>query len=146
MHKRISPQAFFRVMSVVPAIGALLLPTDALAATVHLAGLDYHVNLHSLAVAANSIRFLSLTMIWMLVSRLVMQWYPELPSETFPLNLSWHLTEPLLRLTRPLMPQRDGVDFSIFVWLFVAYGMNTLLIGPTGLLTYLANHAELLDA
>eukprot|EP00898_Chlorokybus_atmophyticus_P004954 jgi/Chlat1/545/Chrsp103S01117 len=74
----------------------------------------------------------------LLLARVVMSWYPQLPSTRLPYAIAYFPTEPFLGPTRRLIPPVGGVDIAPLIWLaFLTLG-NELLLGPQGLLILLA--------
>ncbi|MFN5855018.1 MAG: YggT family protein [Pseudanabaenaceae cyanobacterium] len=87
----------------------------------------------SLGTAALSL-FLGL-MILCNVLRIVMTWYPQLPAQNFPYNLVVIPTEPLLALTRKIVPPLGGIDVSPIIAVGLFSLLREILVGQQGLLT-----------
>ncbi len=87
----------------------------------------------SLGTAALSL-FLGL-MILFNVLRIVMTWYPQLPAQNFPYNLVVIPTEPLLALTRKIVPPLGGIDVSPIIAVGLFSLLREILVGQQGLLT-----------
>ena len=87
----------------------------------------------SLGTAALSL-FLGL-MILCNVLRIVMTWYPQLPAQNFPYNLVVIPTEPLLALTRKIVPPLGGIDVSPIIVVGLFSLLREILVGQQGLLT-----------
>jgi YggT family protein len=69
------------------------------------------------------------------VFRIILTWYPQAPTEKFPLNLVFLPTEPLLILFRKLIPPIGGVDISPIIGVAIFSLIRELLLGQQGLLT-----------
>lgn len=67
-----------------------------------------------------------------------MSWYPKLPVGKFPYVIAYAPTEPLLRITRKLIPPLGGVDVTPVVWFGLISFLNEILVGPQGLLVLLS--------
>ncbi|XP_026664495.2 LOW QUALITY PROTEIN: protein COFACTOR ASSEMBLY OF COMPLEX C SUBUNIT B CCB3, chloroplastic [Phoenix dactylifera] len=75
---------------------------------------------------------------FLFVLRIVMSWYPKLPVGKFPYVIGIAPTEPLLRVTRKLIPPLGGVDVTPVVWFGLISFLNEILVGPQGLLVLLS--------
>ncbi|KAH8515614.1 hypothetical protein H0E87_004169 [Populus deltoides] len=75
---------------------------------------------------------------FLFVLRIVMSWYPKLPVGKFPYVIAYAPTEPLLILTRKLIPPLGGVDVTPVVWFGLSSFLNEILVGPQGLLVLLS--------
>lgn len=71
------------------------------------------------------------------VIRIPMTWYPEIDGRELPWALAYVPTEPLLRLTRRIVPPLAGVDISPIVWVGALSLAGELLVGAQGILTML---------
>ena len=67
--------------------------------------------------------------------RIVLSWYPQLDLSQGPLALVRAVTEPLLALTRRLIPPIGGVDVTPVIWVGLVSLVRELLVGQQGLLT-----------
>lgn len=75
---------------------------------------------------------------FLFIVRIVMSWYPKLPVGKFPYVLAYAPTEPLLFLTRKVIPPLGGVDVTPVVWFGLISFLNEILVGPQGLLVLLS--------
>lgn len=75
---------------------------------------------------------------FLFILRIVMSWYPKLPLEQFPYVIAYAPTEPILSLTRKLIPPLAGVDVTPVVWFGLVSFLNEILVGPQGLLVLLS--------
>ncbi|KAL1201059.1 Protein COFACTOR ASSEMBLY OF COMPLEX C SUBUNIT B CCB3 [Cardamine amara subsp. amara] len=71
---------------------------------------------------------------FLFIVRIVMSWYPKLPVEKFPYVLAYAPTEPILVLTRKVIPPLAGVDVTPVVWFGLVSFLSEILVGPQGLL------------
>lgn len=79
---------------------------------------------------------------FLFVLRIVMSWYPKLPVGRFPYVVAYAPTEPLLSLTRKLIPPLGGVDVTPVVWFGLISFLNEILVGPQGLLVLLSQQIQ----
>ncbi|KAJ6807020.1 protein COFACTOR ASSEMBLY OF COMPLEX C SUBUNIT B CCB3, chloroplastic [Iris pallida] len=77
---------------------------------------------------------------FLFIIRIVMSWYPKLPVGKFPYIIAYAPTEPILRVTRKLIPPLGGVDVTPVVWFGLISFLNEILVGPQGLLVLLSQH------
>ncbi|KAK9280978.1 hypothetical protein L1049_003869 [Liquidambar formosana] len=75
---------------------------------------------------------------FLFILRIIMSWYPKLPVGKFPYVIAYAPTEPLLILTRKLIPPLGGVDVTPVVWFGLVSFLNEILVGPQGLLVLLS--------
>lgn len=75
---------------------------------------------------------------FLFIVRIVMSWYPKLPVGKFPYVLAYAPTEPILSLTRKVIPPLGGVDVTPVVWFGLVSFLNEILVGPQGLLVLLS--------
>ncbi|XP_078442487.1 cofactor assembly, complex C (B6F) [Wolffia australiana] len=75
---------------------------------------------------------------FLFIARIVMSWYPKLPVGKFPYVLAYAPTEPVLVLTRKVIPPLGGVDVTPVVWFGLISFLNEILVGPQGLLVLLS--------
>lgn len=74
-------------------------------------------------------------MIFLLIFRIVLTWYPQVDLNRFPFNLIAWPTEPLLVPMRKLAPPIGGVDISPIIWVGIFSLLREILLGQSGLLT-----------
>lgn len=75
---------------------------------------------------------------FLFIARIVMSWYPKLPTEKFPYAIAYAPTEPFLLATRKVIPPVGGVDVTPVVWFGLVSFLNEILVGPQGLLVLLS--------
>ncbi|KAK9113240.1 hypothetical protein Scep_020759 [Stephania cephalantha] len=75
---------------------------------------------------------------FLFILRIIMSWYPKLPVEKFPYLIAYAPTEPLLIITRKVIPPLGGVDVTPVVWFGIISFLNEILVGPQGLLVLLS--------
>ncbi|XP_057961286.1 protein COFACTOR ASSEMBLY OF COMPLEX C SUBUNIT B CCB3, chloroplastic isoform X2 [Malania oleifera] len=75
---------------------------------------------------------------FLFILRIVMSWYPGLPVGKFPFVIAHAPTEPLLVITRKLIPPLGGVDVTPVVWFGLISFLSEILVGPQGLLVLLS--------
>ncbi|XP_076950563.1 protein COFACTOR ASSEMBLY OF COMPLEX C SUBUNIT B CCB3, chloroplastic-like [Bidens hawaiensis] len=75
---------------------------------------------------------------FLFIIRIVMSWYPKLPVGKFPYVLAYAPTEPILIVTRKVIPPLGGVDVTPVVWFGLISFLNEILVGPQGLLVLLS--------
>ncbi|XP_023736478.1 protein COFACTOR ASSEMBLY OF COMPLEX C SUBUNIT B CCB3, chloroplastic isoform X1 [Lactuca sativa] len=75
---------------------------------------------------------------FLFIVRIVMSWYPKLPVEKFPYVVAYAPTEPILTVTRKVIPPLGGVDVTPVVWFGLISFLNEILVGPQGLLVLLS--------
>lgn len=78
---------------------------------------------------------------FLFIIRIVMSWYPKLPVGKFPYVLAYAPTEPILSVTRKLIPPLGGVDVTPVVWFGLVSFLNEILVGPQGLLVLVSQQA-----
>jgi YggT family protein len=69
--------------------------------------------------------------------RIVLTWYPAIDLSKGPMRLIGAPTEPLLAITRRLIPPIGGVDVTPVVWVGLLSLLRELVVGQQGLLTQL---------
>lgn len=69
--------------------------------------------------------------------RVIMSWYPQVNLNELPYNLIAWPTEPLLRVTRQVVPPAFGVDISPIVWIAILSFFREILFGQQGLVNLL---------
>ncbi|XP_065870830.1 protein COFACTOR ASSEMBLY OF COMPLEX C SUBUNIT B CCB3, chloroplastic isoform X2 [Euphorbia lathyris] len=79
---------------------------------------------------------------FLFILRIVMSWYPKLPVGKFPYVLAYAPTEPILFLTRKVIPPVGGVDVTPVVWFGLVSFLNEILVGPQGLLVLLSQQVN----
>jgi len=67
--------------------------------------------------------------------RVVLSWFPKYDLKQLPWSVVAVPTEPLLKLTRALIPPVAGVDITPIVWVGVLSFVSEILLGPQGLFT-----------
>lgn len=77
-----------------------------------------------------TLNILSLAML----CRVVISWYPTTDVNAIPFSLVVWPTEPLLKLTRGVVPPAFGVDISPIVWLGIFTFLHEIFLGQQGLL------------
>ncbi|KAJ0666712.1 hypothetical protein HanPI659440_Chr17g0669801 [Helianthus annuus] len=75
---------------------------------------------------------------FLFIIRIVMSWYPKLPVGKFPYVIAYAPTEPILTVTRKVIPPLGGVDVTPVVWFGLISFLNEILVGPQGLLVLLS--------
>ncbi len=71
------------------------------------------------------------------VFRIVLTWYPQVAFGRFPWILIYWPTEPLLAVTRKLIPPIGGVDITPIIWFGIVSLARELLLGQQGLVKML---------
>lgn len=56
---------------------------------------------------------------FMMLCRVVLSWYPEVNANKMPWNIVAWPTEPILKVTRSIVPPAFGVDISPIVWIAI---------------------------
>ncbi|ONK64285.1 uncharacterized protein A4U43_C07F24080 [Asparagus officinalis] len=79
---------------------------------------------------------------FLFILRIVMSWYPKLPVGKFPYVFAYAPTEPILRVTRKVIPPLGGVDVTPVVWFGLISFLNEILVGPQGLLVLLSQQVQ----
>lgn len=69
------------------------------------------------------------------IIRVPMTWYPDIDGNKLPWLVAYVPTEPILSVTRKVVPLVSGVDVSPIVWVGLISFLNEILLGPQGLLT-----------
>lgn len=69
--------------------------------------------------------------------------YPEVDGKQFPWSIAYEPTEPLLGITRKVVPPLSGVDISPIVWVGIISFLNEVLLGPQGLLSLIQREGGL---
>ncbi|MHB8511228.1 MAG: YggT family protein [Actinomycetota bacterium] len=65
---------------------------------------------------------------WILIARLLLSWFPHPPDGLRPVyRFLYTVTEPVLRLVRPLIPPVGGMDFSPLLIFAVIYILQIVL-------------------
>jgi len=67
---------------------------------------------------------------FLFILRIVMSWYPKLPAGKFPYVVAYAPTEPILSVTRKVIPPLGGVDVTPVVWFGLISFLNEILAGP----------------
>ena len=71
---------------------------------------------------------------FIMLLRVIISWYPETDLNDMPWRIVTWPTEPVLKLTRAVVPPSFGVDVSPIVWIAVASFSRELLLGQQGVL------------
>jgi YggT family protein len=71
------------------------------------------------------------------VFRIVLTWYPQVEFGKFPWIVLYWPTEPLLAVTRRLVPPIGGVDITPIIWFGIISLIRELLLGQQGILRML---------
>jgi YggT family protein len=71
------------------------------------------------------------------VFRIVLTWYPQVEFGRFPWILLYWPTEPLLAVTRKLIPPIGGVDITPIIWFGIVSLCREMLLGQQGILRML---------
>jgi YggT family protein len=71
---------------------------------------------------------------FLFVFRIVLTWYPQVEFGKFPWILIYWPTEPLLIVTRKVIPPIGGVDITPIVWFGLVSLVRELLLGQQGIL------------
>mmetsp|Transcript_25685 Transcript_25685/g.33642 ORF Transcript_25685/g.33642 Transcript_25685/m.33642 type:complete len:179 (+) Transcript_25685:87-623(+) len=74
-----------------------------------------------------------------MLARIVLSWYPSIDLNKSPQNFVAWPTEPLLKVTRSVIPPAFGVDISPIVWLMISSFIREITLGPQGILVLLSN-------
>ncbi|EFJ50452.1 hypothetical protein VOLCADRAFT_58408 [Volvox carteri f. nagariensis] len=69
------------------------------------------------------------------IIRVPMTWYPDIDGKKLPWLVAYVPTEPILSVTRKVVPLVSGVDVSPIVWVGLISFLNEILLGPQGILT-----------
>ena len=70
---------------------------------------------------------------FLMLLRVIISWYPEIPLNKMPYLLVAFPTEPILQATRNVVPPAFGVDVSPVVWIAVLSFFREILFGQQGL-------------
>lgn len=65
----------------------------------------------------------------------MISWYPQTNVNEAPFNFVVWPTEPLLKVTRNVVPPAFGVDISPIVWLGIFTFLHEIFLGQQGLFT-----------
>jgi len=68
------------------------------------------------------------------IIRIPMTWYPSIDGTKLPWLLAYAPTEPILKVTRNVIPLVGGVDVTPIVWVGLISFFNEILLGPQGIL------------
>ncbi|MGK7896512.1 MAG: YggT family protein [Xenococcus sp. (in: cyanobacteria)] len=69
------------------------------------------------------------------ILRIVLTWYPQIETNKFPVNLVVLPTEPVLRISRKIIPPLGGVDITPIIWVGICTLLREMLLGQQGLIT-----------
>ena len=75
--------------------------------------------------------------------RTVLSWFPKYNLNELPWSIVAVPTEPILKVTRLVVPPVAGVDISPIVWVSILSFFSEILTGPQGLLTILQKNGSL---
>lgn len=78
-------------------------------------------------------------MIFLLIFRIVLTWYPQVDLNRLPFNLIAWPTEPFLVPLRKVVPPLGGVDITPVIWVGIFSLIRELLLGQQGLLNILSH-------
>lgn len=76
--------------------------------------------------------FTAFTLLYII--RIPMTWYPSIDGTKLPWLLAYAPTEPILKVTRNVIPLVGGVDVTPIVWVGLISFFNEILLGPQGIL------------
>ncbi|KAI8466524.1 MAG: hypothetical protein J3K34DRAFT_433420 [Monoraphidium minutum] len=76
--------------------------------------------------------FALFTMLYII--RIPMTWYPSIDGTQLPWLVAYGPTEPILKVTRKVIPLVGGVDVTPIVWVGVLSFLSEILLGPQGIL------------
>ena len=71
---------------------------------------------------------------FIMLLRVIISWYPETDVNAMPWRIVTWPTEPILSVTRAVVPPSFGVDISPIVWIALASFSRELLLGQQGVL------------
>jgi YggT family protein len=89
-------------------------------------------------IASLSLGLLLGLMSLLFIFRIVLTWYPQADLNKMPFKLVALPTEPLLIITRKLIPPLGGVDITPIIWFGIFSLARELLLGQQGILTMLS--------
>ncbi len=69
------------------------------------------------------------------IFRIVLTWYPQIETNKFPINIVFFPTEPLLKISRKIIPPLGGVDITPIIWVGICTLLREMLLGQQGLIT-----------
>ncbi|HEY9688681.1 MAG TPA: YggT family protein [Coleofasciculaceae cyanobacterium] len=78
-------------------------------------------------------------LILLFIVRIVLTWYPQVDAQKFPFSLAVIPTEPILKITRAVVPPIGGVDISPIIWVGLISLLREVLLGQQGLITMSLN-------
>jgi len=78
---------------------------------------------------------LNIILSFAMLCRVVISWYPQPNVNEAPFNFVVWPTEPLLKVTRNVVPPAFGVDISPIVWLGIFTFLHEIFLGQQGLFT-----------
>eukprot|EP00882_Tetradesmus_deserticola_P009780 GHRQ01010332.1.p1 GENE.GHRQ01010332.1~~GHRQ01010332.1.p1 ORF type:complete len:230 (+),score=61.06 GHRQ01010332.1:69-692(+) len=121
--------------SLVLSLAALL----ALGGAAHAAGSSELSSIAALDVSAahtleSVLRPLFTVFTLLYIIRIPMTWYPSIDGTKLPWLLAYAPTEPILKVTRNVIPLVGGVDVTPIVWVGLISFFNEILLGPQGIL------------
>lgn len=77
------------------------------------------------------------------IVRIPMTWYPSVDGKQLPWSIAYLPTEPILSITRKIVPLVGGVDVTPIVWVALLSFFNEILLGPQGILMLIQRQAQL---
>jgi YggT family protein len=77
------------------------------------------------------------------IVRIPMTWYPSIDGKQLPWSIVYIPTEPILNITRKIVPLVGGVDVTPIVWVALLSFFNEILLGPQGILMLIQRQAQL---
>lgn len=77
------------------------------------------------------------------IVRIPMTWYPDINPKSFPWTVAYTPTEPILSVTRKIVPLVGGVDVTPIVWVGLLSFFSEILLGPQGLLVLIERQGGL---
>ncbi|BDA47560.1 Protein COFACTOR ASSEMBLY OF COMPLEX C SUBUNIT B CCB3, chloroplastic [Coccomyxa sp. Obi] len=86
--------------------------------------------------------FLSIGILLMII-RIVLSWYPQIPGDKLPWSVVVKPTEPVLGPTRRVIQPVGGVDISPIIWVALLSFINEILLGPQGILNLLQRKIDI---
>jgi len=78
-------------------------------------------------------------LILLFIVRIVLTWYPQVDAQKLPFSLAVIPTEPILKITRAVVPPIGGVDISPIIWVGLISLLREVLLGQQGLITMSLN-------
>ena len=76
--------------------------------------------------------------------RLILTWYPKIDLKQGPWLIVSLPTNPILNLTRTIIPPIGGVDIGPVIWIGIISFLREILVGQQGLIKLAAIHQNLI--